>query len=123
MSNIFNSESSENPLTLIRQTLKVQPNDDGQVVVTFTTAKFVNIVCYHSCILAEEAAGEDCWEIISINASAVENEPIPTETLLRTYTPHIDIRTPIAGHGTCWDIAHAKAVLGWEPAHSWRDAD
>jgi nucleoside-diphosphate-sugar epimerase len=48
---------------------------------------------------------------------------IPTETLLRTYTPHIAVRTPITGHGTCWDIAHAKAVLGWEPAHSWRDAD
>jgi hypothetical protein len=37
MSNIFASESSENPVTLIRQTLKVQPNDDGQVVATFTT--------------------------------------------------------------------------------------
>lgn len=37
MSNIFSNESSENPLTLIRQTLKVQPDDDGQVVATFTT--------------------------------------------------------------------------------------
>lgn len=37
MSNIFASDSAENPVTLIRQTLKVQPNDDGQVVATFTT--------------------------------------------------------------------------------------
>jgi hypothetical protein len=37
MSNIFHNDSSENPLTLIRQTLKVLPDDDGQVVATFTT--------------------------------------------------------------------------------------
>jgi hypothetical protein len=37
MSNIFSDESSENPLTLIRQTLKVHPDDDGRVVATFTT--------------------------------------------------------------------------------------
>jgi hypothetical protein len=37
MSNIFSDESSENPLTLIRQTLKVLPDDDGRVVATFTT--------------------------------------------------------------------------------------
>ena len=45
-------------------------------------AAFVEVVCYHSSILDGDAKGEDCWEIISVNASAVENEPIPTETLL-----------------------------------------
>lgn len=50
-----------------------------------TPAKFVNIICYHSSILEKDAAGEDCWEVISINAAAVENEPIPTETLLYNY--------------------------------------
>lgn len=47
----------------------------------------------------------------------------PTEALLRQYTPQIAIRTPIPGHGSCWDVSHAKAVLGWEPQFSWRDAD
>lgn len=37
MSSIFATESSENPVTLIKQTLRVKPDDDGQVMVTFTT--------------------------------------------------------------------------------------
>jgi hypothetical protein len=47
-----------------------------------TPAKYVEIVCYHSSILEGDAAGEDCWEIISINAAAVQNEPMPLESLL-----------------------------------------
>jgi len=37
MSSIFATESTENPVTLIRQTLKVKPDDDGVVMATFTT--------------------------------------------------------------------------------------
>jgi hypothetical protein len=37
MSAIFATESTENPLTLVRQTLAVKPNDDGEIMVTFTT--------------------------------------------------------------------------------------
>ena len=39
MSNIFATESTENPVNLIRQTLKVAPSDDGSVMATFTTNK------------------------------------------------------------------------------------
>ena len=39
MSSIFANESSENPITLIKQTLKVKPDDDGVVIATFTTNK------------------------------------------------------------------------------------
>lgn len=39
MSSIFANESSENPVTLIKQTLKVKPDDDGVVIATFTTNK------------------------------------------------------------------------------------
>lgn len=39
MSAIFATESTENPVTLIRQTLSVKPNDDGEIMVTFTTNK------------------------------------------------------------------------------------
>jgi len=39
MSSIFASETSENPVTLIRQTLAVKPNDDGQIIASFTTNK------------------------------------------------------------------------------------
>ena len=39
MSSIFASESNENPVTLIKQTLSVKPDDDGVVVASFTTNK------------------------------------------------------------------------------------
>lgn len=39
MSSIFSTESTENPLVLIKQTLKVQPDDNGKIVATFTTNK------------------------------------------------------------------------------------
>jgi hypothetical protein len=39
MSAIFATETAENPITLIRQTLSVKPNDDGEIMVTFTTNK------------------------------------------------------------------------------------
>jgi len=47
-----------------------------------TPAAFVDIVCYHSSILKDDAAGVDCWEVISLNGSAIENEPISLEALL-----------------------------------------
>ncbi len=37
MSNIFSNESTENPLNLIRQTLSVKPDDNGVIMVSFTT--------------------------------------------------------------------------------------
>jgi len=39
MASIFATESSENPVTLIRQTLSVKPNDDGEIMASFTTNK------------------------------------------------------------------------------------
>lgn len=37
MANIFNTESDESPLTVIRQTMAVSVNDDGTPVVSFAT--------------------------------------------------------------------------------------
>ena len=37
MASIFATESTENPVTLIKQTLSVKPDDDGNVVASFTT--------------------------------------------------------------------------------------
>lgn len=39
MSNIFENDSVENPVVLVRQTLAVKPNDEGQIMVSFTTNK------------------------------------------------------------------------------------
>jgi len=37
MSAIFAAESTDNPVALIKQTLSVKPDDDGKIMVTFTT--------------------------------------------------------------------------------------
>lgn len=39
MSSIFANESSENPVTLIKQTLRVKPDDDGVIMASFVTNK------------------------------------------------------------------------------------
>jgi hypothetical protein len=39
MSSIFVTESAENPVSLIKQTLSVKPDDDGNIVASFTTNK------------------------------------------------------------------------------------
>jgi hypothetical protein len=39
MSNIFSSESSENPIHLIKQSLSVKPDDSGEVMVSFVVNK------------------------------------------------------------------------------------
>lgn len=39
MSSIFQNDSAENPVTLVRQTLKVLPAESGEVVATFTVNK------------------------------------------------------------------------------------
>ena len=45
---------------------------------------------------------------------------IPTEELLRTVTPGVEIRQPIAGFGTAFSVDKARRLLGYEPAHTWR---
>jgi len=39
MSSIFATESTENPVVLVKQTLKVQPDDNGVVIAQFVTNK------------------------------------------------------------------------------------
>ena len=44
----------------------------------------------------------------------------PTEELLRTHTPSLEIRQPIPGTASAFSNQRAKDVLGWMPEHSWR---
>jgi hypothetical protein len=48
---------------------------------------------------------------------------IPTEEALRRYAPDTEIRSPLTGFTGGFDISAARDVLGWEPRHSWRDAE
>ncbi len=46
----------------------------------------------------------------------------PTEDLIRTYAPAVEIRQPIPGTATAWSIDKARRLLDWEPRYSWRSA-
>ena len=47
----------------------------------------------------------------------------PTEQAIRDVAPGTDIRTPLEGVVSAFDISKAKRILGWEPQHSWRDPE
>jgi nucleoside-diphosphate-sugar epimerase len=49
--------------------------------------------------------------------------PEPTEELLRTILPTTELRAPLPGNTSAWSNARARDVLGFSPAHSWRDAE
>jgi nucleoside-diphosphate-sugar epimerase len=45
----------------------------------------------------------------------------PTEAAIRRVSPVTEIRSALEGHASAYDIGKARAILGWEPKHSWRD--
>ncbi len=45
----------------------------------------------------------------------------PSASLLEAVYPNVALRRPISGHETLLAIDKARAVLGYEPSHSWRD--
>jgi len=48
---------------------------------------------------------------------------IPTEEAIQRVSPETVIRSPLDGCVSAFDITKAKRILGWEPLHSWRDAE
>jgi nucleoside-diphosphate-sugar epimerase len=47
----------------------------------------------------------------------------PTEKLIRTYTPSVELRQPIPGTRSGFAIEKGERLLGWKPTHSWRTED
>ncbi|HET7094919.1 MAG TPA: hypothetical protein VFI22_15615, partial [Thermomicrobiales bacterium] len=47
----------------------------------------------------------------------------PTEELLRSLLPAVEIRRPLPGTAAGWCGARARDLLGFVPRHSWRDDD
>lgn len=70
--------------------------------------------------LALEAAGLT-FEVFNVSAADTLSD-IPTEKLLRDYAPSVEVRRPIVGYGSAYSIEKARRVLGYQPAHSWRDS-
>lgn len=75
-----------------------------------------------ACRLAIETArdspfGFEAFNIVAKDTLANEE----TESLVRRIAPDVEIRQPLPGHPSGYDISKAKRILGWEPTWSWRD--
>jgi len=70
--------------------------------------------------LAMEAEGLG-FEVFNITAADTLSR-IPTEELLRQFAPLVEIRQAIPGSASAYSIEKARRMLGYEPAHTWRDA-
>src|SRR5215203_2526076 len=71
-----------------------------------------------SCRRAIEAEG---FGFAAFNITADDTlSDTPTENLLRTHTPSVEIRQPIPGTRSAFSNQRAKDLLGWKPVHSWR---
>jgi nucleoside-diphosphate-sugar epimerase len=46
---------------------------------------------------------------------------VETEKLVRTAYPNTEIRRPLTGHETVFDLTEARELLGFEPRYGWRD--
>ena len=68
--------------------------------------------------LAVDAAGLT-FDVFNVTAADTLSD-IPTEKLLREYAPSVEIRQRILAHASAYSIEKAR-LLGYEPAHSWRD--
>jgi len=71
-----------------------------------------------SCRLGIEADGLG-FEAFNVVAADTLGDR-PTEELIRTYAPSVEIRHPIPGTTSAFAIDKAHRLLGWTPAYSWR---
>jgi nucleoside-diphosphate-sugar epimerase len=60
------------------------------------------------------------FEVFNVAAADTLSD-IPTEKLLRDHAPSIEVRQPIRGNASAYSVEKARRMLGYEPAHSWRD--
>lgn len=87
VANIFESDSVENPVTLIKQTLSVKPDDNGQVMVSFTANKGKGSG-------AQVLPASEYRNVVAVLADAVKNgvperedeDVPPSEMVRRTIT-------------------------------------
>jgi nucleoside-diphosphate-sugar epimerase len=68
--------------------------------------------------LEHEARGMDVF--IIANADTVMSRP--NDDLVRATFPDVPIRRPLGEHDTLLSIEKAQRILGYAPAHSWRNA-
>ena len=75
--------------------------------------------------------GAACRNAVESNSTGSENLIIaaadtimdmPSSKLLAKHFPELELRRDVSGHETLLSIEAARRVIGYEPAHSWRDS-
>ncbi len=66
---------------------------------------------------------EQAIEDVEVGGSGSNVLDMPTEEAIRRVAPDTVIRSPIEGYASAFDTGKAKRIVGWEPRHSWRDAE
>jgi len=69
-----------------------------------------------SAVEADYTGHETFWAVAGDTTADV-----PTARLVETFYPEADVRDPLEGTETVFDLSKAADLLGWEPAVSWRD--
>lgn len=72
-----------------------------------------------ACRLALEADVDGSRNVIIAAADTVMNRP--SRDLLAEFFPGVPVTRELAGHATLLSVDRAKQLIGYEPAHSWRD--
>lgn len=70
------------------------------------------------CRLALEAEGIG-FDMFNVTAADTLSS-IPTEELLQTYTPELELRAPIPGFGSAFSLEKGRRLLGYNPTRTWR---
>lgn len=71
-----------------------------------------------ACRLAVEHEG---LGFVTLNIAAADTRSaVPSEDLVRRYLPNTELTRPVPGHEALYSIDRARAVLGYEPRHTWR---
>lgn len=75
-----------------------------------------------ACRLTIEAARDRPFGFAPLNIVAADTlAEEPTEKLITSMAPDIEIRASLPGCTGTFAIDRARDVIGWEPRHSWRD--
>lgn len=60
------------------------------------------------------------YGVFNIAAADTLSE-MPTEDLIQTHLPNVEIRHRIEATGSAWSTEKARKLLGYVPQHSWRE--
>jgi nucleoside-diphosphate-sugar epimerase len=77
-----------------------------------------------ACRLALEAAARRPYGFAAMNivaADALIREPLGE--MITEHAPEIEIRRDLGATGGAFDISRAEGLIGWHPAHSWRQPE